>query len=150
MAPLLLALALPLLGGVVLALLGHRERAPEINAAFSFATFLAAAALTIEIIAVGPILVLGKQFFVDPLNVLLVALTAFVAFNTLMLLLAVLDCRTDSRMRFAFHHSWRETWRDFGMMLIRRPASFCAPMIWVQRSSMEASLRSAAGLRVLL
>ena len=82
MIPVVITLVMPLLGGVVLALIGHRERAAEINAAFSFATFLATAALTVQIIAVGPILVLGKQFFVDPLNVLLVALTAFVAFNT--------------------------------------------------------------------
>jgi len=79
---LLLTLGVPLLGGLVLALFGHRDRALELNAGFSFATFLATAALTIQIIAVGPILVLGKQFFVDSLNVLLVALTAFVAFNT--------------------------------------------------------------------
>jgi hydrogenase-4 component F len=79
---LLLTLGVPLLGGLVLALFGHRDRALELNAGFSFATFLASAALTIQIIATGPILVLGKQFFVDPLNVLLVALTAFVAFNT--------------------------------------------------------------------
>jgi len=79
---LLLTLGMPLLGGLVLALFGHRDRALELNAGFSFATFLATAALTIQIIAVGPILVLGKQFFVDSLNVLLVALTAFVAFNT--------------------------------------------------------------------
>jgi hydrogenase-4 component F len=79
---LLLTLGVPLLGGLVLALFGHRDRALELNAGFSLATFLASAALTIQIIATGPILVLGKQFFVDPLNVLLVALTAFVAFNT--------------------------------------------------------------------
>ena len=82
MTALLLTLGVPLLGGLVLALFGHRDRALELNAGFSFATFLASAALTIQIIATGPILVLGKQFFVDPLNVLLVALTAFVAFNT--------------------------------------------------------------------
>jgi hydrogenase-4 component F len=75
-------LGIPLAGGLALALLGHRDYAPEVNVLFSFATFCAAAVLTVEIIAGGPILVLGKQFFVDSLNVFLVALTAFVALTT--------------------------------------------------------------------
>ena len=77
-----LLLAIPLIGGCVLALWGGRERAPEINAFFSLATLLAAAILTAQIIESGPITVLQKQFFIDPLNVFLVALTAFVAFTT--------------------------------------------------------------------
>ncbi len=66
----------------MLGLVGHRERAPEINVAFSLATLLAAAFLTALVIADGPLLVLQEQFFVDSLNVFLVALTAFVAFTT--------------------------------------------------------------------
>jgi hydrogenase-4 component F len=79
---LLLLLGLPLAGGAALAAFGHRERAPEINVAFSLATLLAAVALTAQVVAQGPMLVLERQFFVDPLNVFLVALTAFVAFTT--------------------------------------------------------------------
>ncbi|HEU0204043.1 MAG TPA: hydrogenase 4 subunit F [Burkholderiaceae bacterium] len=75
-------LAAPLLGGLVLAWLGNRDYAPEINAAFSFGTLVASALLTVQIIAGGPVLVLGEQFFVDSLNVFLVALTAFVALTT--------------------------------------------------------------------
>jgi hydrogenase-4 component F len=78
----LAVVGVPLVGGIVLALVGHRDKAPEVNVAFSLATLAAAAGLTIEVIADGPILVLGKQFFVDPLNVFLVTLTAFVAFTT--------------------------------------------------------------------
>ncbi len=48
----------------------------------SFLTLLAAAALTIRVIDEGPLLVLDRQFFVDPFNVFLVALTAFVGFTT--------------------------------------------------------------------
>ena len=48
----------------------------------SLFTFLAAAALTVRIIADGPILVWDEMFFVDSFNVFLVALTAFVAFTT--------------------------------------------------------------------
>ncbi|HSC22551.1 MAG TPA: hydrogenase 4 subunit F, partial [Casimicrobiaceae bacterium] len=40
------------------------------------------AALTIRVIVDGPLVTLGRQFLVDPFNVFLVALTAFVAFTT--------------------------------------------------------------------
>ena len=75
----LLLLGIPLAGGAVLALVGHRRYAPEVNAAFSALTLLAAAALVARIIADGPFTDLDEQFFVDSLNVFLVALTAFVA-----------------------------------------------------------------------
>src|SRR5215207_2675230 len=54
----------------------------ELNAAFSFATFLATCALTAQVIADGPRLVWNRQFFIDPLNVFLVTLTAFVGLTT--------------------------------------------------------------------
>ncbi|HVB48713.1 MAG TPA: hydrogenase 4 subunit F [Burkholderiales bacterium] len=77
-----LLLAAPLTGGGVLALVGHRRAAADINVLFSVLTFLAAASLTGRIIAQGPITVLHAQFFVDPLNVFLVTLTAFVGMTT--------------------------------------------------------------------
>lgn len=82
MYALLAVLGLPLAGAAVLALVGHRDAAPEINAGFSLASFVASAVLTARIIAGGPVLVLHQQFFIDPLNVFLVARTAFVAFRT--------------------------------------------------------------------
>jgi hydrogenase-4 component F len=82
MEALLLVLGIPLVGAGVLGLVGHRDRAPGINVAFSLATLLASAYLTAIVIADGPLLVLQEQFFVDSLNVFLVALTAFVAFTT--------------------------------------------------------------------
>jgi hydrogenase-4 component F len=82
MEALLAVLGIPLVGAGVLGLVGHRERAPEVNVAFSLATLLASAVLTAIVIADGPLLVLQEQFFVDSLNVFLVALTAFVAFTT--------------------------------------------------------------------
>jgi hypothetical protein len=75
-------LAIPLLGGPFLWLLGDREAAPEVNAAFSFATFAASAWLTAVVISGGPVTAWDEQFFVDALNVFLVALTAFVGFTT--------------------------------------------------------------------
>jgi len=77
-----LVLGVPLLGGLLLGLVGHKRWAPELNALMSFATFCAAALLTTRVIADGPMLALEEQFFVDPFNVFLVALTAFVAFTT--------------------------------------------------------------------
>lgn len=82
MIALLFVLGIPLLGAGVLALTGHRERAPEINVAFSFASLVAAGLLTTRIIETGPLFAWNQQFFIDPLNVFLVALTCFVGFTT--------------------------------------------------------------------
>src|SRR4051812_39943107 len=79
---LLFVLAIPFLGGVVLALWGHRSFAPELNAGMSLLTLAAAVALTGRVIADGPQLVWQENFLVDSFNVFLVALTAFVAFTT--------------------------------------------------------------------
>ncbi|MGE0876345.1 MAG: hydrogenase 4 subunit F [Burkholderiales bacterium] len=77
-----LLLASPLLGGIVLALRGHLRWAAEVNVAFATTTFIAAAALTVRIVAEGPVTALERQFFIDSLNVFLVTLTAFVAMTT--------------------------------------------------------------------
>jgi hydrogenase-4 component F len=79
---LLLLLAIPLAGSFALAVFGARRWAAELNAAFSIATFAAACALTARVIAEGPLLVAHEQFFVDPFNVFLIALTAFVGMTT--------------------------------------------------------------------
>jgi hydrogenase-4 component F len=77
-----LVLGIPLLGGLLLALVGHQRWAPEVNAAMSFSTFCAAALLTAKVVADGPMVALDEQFFVDSFNVFLVALTALVGFTT--------------------------------------------------------------------
>ena len=79
---LLVLLGVPLTGGVLLALFGHRERAAELNAAMSGLTLAAAAVLTARVIDAGSLLVWDEMFFVDSFNVFLVALTAFVGFTT--------------------------------------------------------------------
>src|SRR3954470_7596014 len=78
----LLVLALPLAGGIFLALAGHRRYAPEINSGFSFCTFAAAMRLAMEVVDRGSFVAWDELFFVDPFNVFLVALTAFVSFTT--------------------------------------------------------------------
>src|SRR5450756_2973508 len=71
-----LVLGFPLLGGLLLALVGHKRWAPEVKALMSLTTLVAAAALTRRVITDGPMTALEEQFFVDPFNVFLVALTA--------------------------------------------------------------------------
>ncbi len=78
----LLLLACPLAGCLTLGLLGARRYAPELNVAFSAATFLCACALTAHVIGRGNLLVADEQFFIDPFNVFLVTLTAFVGLTT--------------------------------------------------------------------
>jgi hydrogenase-4 component F len=75
-------LGTPLTGALVLAAVGQRREAPAVNVAVCGLTLLAAAALTVRVISAGPLLVADKLFFVDPFNVFLVALTAFVGFTT--------------------------------------------------------------------
>src|SRR5438477_5099541 len=82
MVEVILVLTLPRVGAAVLALIGERDIAPKVNVAASFCTFVAAVALTVRVISFGPMLVLDRLFFVDPFNVFLVALTAFVGFTT--------------------------------------------------------------------
>ena len=79
---LFLLLATPLLGCLIQAFVGARRWAPEVNVGISFATFLASIALTVRVMADGPMLAGKEQFFVDPFNVFLVALTAFVGLTT--------------------------------------------------------------------
>ncbi len=75
-------LGTPLFGAIVLAVLGARRSAAELNVVISLATLIAAAALVLRIIGRGPMTVAHEQFFVDPFNVFLIALTALIGFTT--------------------------------------------------------------------
>jgi hydrogenase-4 component F len=77
-----LLLGFPLLGALVLGVFGARRGAPELNAIASLATFLAACGLTARVIREGSLLLWREQFFIDPFNVFLVTLTAFVGLTT--------------------------------------------------------------------
>ncbi|MBX5460240.1 MAG: hydrogenase 4 subunit F [Steroidobacteraceae bacterium] len=79
---LLFLLGCPLAGAVLLAIYGARQHAPELNSAMSLVTLLAACALTVRVVSEGPLLIAQEQFFIDPFNVFLVTLTAFVGFTT--------------------------------------------------------------------
>lgn len=82
MSPLFLVLATPLLGSVVLGIMGHKPNGRNVNVIFSFGTFLASVFLTTRIVADGSMFALDKQFFIDSLNIFLVTLTAFIGFTT--------------------------------------------------------------------
>ncbi|HCI51746.1 MAG TPA: hydrogenase 4 subunit F [Gallionella sp.] len=79
---LLALLAMPLTGGIVLAVFGARRWAAELNSVMSGCTFAASVLLSIAVIDSGPQTAFNEQFFIDQFNVFLVALTAFVAFTT--------------------------------------------------------------------
>jgi hydrogenase-4 component F len=78
----ILLLGTPLAGALMLGLIGHRRWAPELNSLFSLGTFLASCALTARVVGEGNLLVGREQFFIDPFNVFLVTLTAFVGLTT--------------------------------------------------------------------
>ena len=130
-------LAIPLLGGACLWFLGERDSAPEVNCAFSFATFAAAAWLTTEVVSAGPVMGLFEQFFVDPLNVFLVALTAFVGFTTSLFSRPYMRTERDKgRMtpaRLRLYHSMYQVF-NFTMLLALTTNNM--GILWV---SMEAA-----------
>jgi len=78
----LVLLMLPLAGAALLGIFGERDWAPRLNVTVSAATLAAACALTVRVIEEGNLLVAREQFFLDPFNVFLVSLTAFVGFTT--------------------------------------------------------------------
>ena len=78
----LLLLGSPLAGATVLAVLGGRRFAPELNVAFSLVTFIAACALTVHVVRDGTLTFAHDQFFIDAFNVFLVTLTALVGLTT--------------------------------------------------------------------
>jgi len=82
MIEILVILGAPIAGAALLASIGEREYAADINVGICVITFIAAVALTVRVIAEGPLLLAGKIFFVDPFNVFLIALTAFVGLTT--------------------------------------------------------------------
>jgi hydrogenase-4 component F len=79
---LLLVLGIPLVGALLLAVVGARRYAAEVNVLVSLGTVGAAGLLVLRVIQHGPMLVWHEQFFIDPFNVFLVALTVFVGLTT--------------------------------------------------------------------
>src|SRR3989344_1208680 len=79
---LLILLGISLFSAIILAFIGDRKYAPEINIFGSAATFAAGVALALEVHFHGPIVAGGKFFFVDAFSVDLAVLTSFVSMTT--------------------------------------------------------------------
>jgi len=113
-------LCLPLAGAITLMLVGERAYAGWVNVAASFLTFAAASALTLRVVIDGPLLVLDRQFLVDPFNVFLVTLTAFVGWTTAMFSRPYMRIEHDhgrlSRRRLRLYHSMYQLF-NFTMLL---------------------------------
>jgi hydrogenase-4 component F len=72
----------PLIGGLLLVIIGHRPIGGWINVAVGAFTFATSLAMALDVFAHGPTLSSGRMFYIDAFNVYLVTLTAFVGFTT--------------------------------------------------------------------
>lgn len=150
-------LLLPLAGTAVLAFLGARPSAPEVNAAFSFGTLLAAAALTAKVIAGGPVIAWGGQFFVDSFNVFLVALTALVGCTTALFSRPYMRIERDhgrvTARRMRLYHSMYQMFmatmlvalltNNMGIMWVALEAATLSTVLLVSLYRTAASLEAA-------
>jgi hydrogenase-4 component F len=130
-------LGTPLVGGAVLALVGHRDAARDINVAFSLGTFIAACVLTVQIVGRGPTLFLDGAFYIDPLNIFLVTLTAFVGLSTAVFSRPYMRIERDQgRMtppRLRLYHSMYQL---FGFTMLLALTTNNLGIVWV---AMEAA-----------
>ncbi|BCB95686.1 hydrogenase 4 subunit F [Dissulfurispira thermophila] len=81
-AILLILLGTPLFAAIILAFVGDRRFAPEVNIVGSAATFAVGLGLAMEVYSRGPMIAGGKFFFVDAFNIYLAVLTSFVSMTT--------------------------------------------------------------------
>jgi len=157
MEALLALLVIPLLGGLLLWALGERETAPEANSLFSLGTLIASLVLTTQVISEGPVMGIYEQFFVDPLNVFLVTLTAFVAFTTSLFSRPYMRTERDKgRMtpaRLRLYHSMYQvftftmllalTTNNMGILWVAMEAATLATVLLVSVYRTAASLEAA-------
>ncbi len=125
--------------------------------AFSALTFAGAASLVARVIADGPLSALGEQFFVDSLNVFLVALTAFVAMTTSLFSRPYMRIErahgrvTDAGMRlyhsmyqlFSFTMLLVLTTNNLGVMWVAMEAATLTTVLLVALYRTHASLEAA-------
>ncbi|MBW6493136.1 MAG: hydrogenase 4 subunit F [Burkholderiaceae bacterium] len=156
-ALLMLVLAMPIAGGITLALVGHLPRARDVNAAFSLGTLLAAITLTSGVVENGPFRAIGNWFFVDPLNVFLVTLTAFVGFTTSLFSRPYMQVEVDrgkmTPRRMRLYHSMYQffnammmlalTTNNMGIMWVAMEAATLTTVLLVSVYRTAASLEAA-------
>lgn len=157
MNPLVLVFAAPLLGSLVLAIMGHKPHGRNVNVAFSFGTLIAALFLTIKIVAEGPLFAFNSQFFIDSLNIFLVTLTAFIGFTTSVFSRPYMRIEEDrgkmthSRMRlyfsmyqlFSFCMLLALTTNNMGILWVAMEAATLTTVLLVSVYRTPASLEAA-------
>ena len=157
MEALVFVLGIPLAGSVVLAFIGDRGFARDVNAGFSFATFVAACALTARVVSSGPLLAFDEEFFIDPLNVFLVTLTAFVGLTTAIFSRPYMRVEQDhgkmtpARMRlyhsmyqlFSFTMLMALTTNNLGLLWVAMEAATLTTVLLVSVYRTAASLEAA-------
>ncbi|MGR9088229.1 MAG: hydrogenase 4 subunit F, partial [Gammaproteobacteria bacterium] len=77
-----LVLLIPFVGLVFFAVTGHRTDTGKLNVRFNALCLLATVWLAINVLNQGTILSSGQGFIIDPFNVYLIVLTAFVGLTT--------------------------------------------------------------------
>ncbi|HUN93492.1 MAG TPA: hydrogenase 4 subunit F [Burkholderiaceae bacterium] len=150
-------LAIPLAGAATLGVIGARRAAAAVNAGFSAATLAAAAALVARVVADGPGFHFGQAFLIDPLNVFLVALTAFVGLTTALFSIPYMRIEQDhGRMtppRMRLYHSMYQlftftmllalTTNNVGILWVAMEAATLATVLLVSVYRTAASLEAA-------
>ena len=154
---LLLVLGIPFLGTLLLAFLGARRFAAELNIGVSLATLIAAALLALRVVRDGPLLLGHDQFFVDSFNIFLVALTAFVGFTTAVFSRSYMRVETHRRrltpLRLRLYHSMYQLFmlamllalltNNMGLLWVALEAATLSTVLLVSLYRTQASLEAA-------
>jgi hydrogenase-4 component F len=153
---LLLLLCIPACGAVLLGVLGARRWAAELNIALSLLTFMVACVLTARVVTGGSQLVAHEQFFIDPFNVFLVTLTAFVGLTTAIFsrpyMRVELDHGRVSARRLRLYHSMYQlfvttmlvalTTNNLGLLWVAMEAATLSTVLLVTLYRTPASLEA--------
>ena len=142
---------------MVLGLMGHRDRARDVNVAFSTGTFIAACVLTVQTVDRGPTPFWDSAFYIDPLNVFLVTLTAFVGLTTAIFSRPYMQVERDhgkmTPPRLRLYHSMYQlfsftmllalTTNNLGLMWVAMEAATLTTVMLVSVYRTAASLEAA-------
>ena len=146
----------PLIGAFAMIWIGDRAHAPELNVAFSLTTFLSACVLSVHVVSAGNLVFLHEQFFIDPLNVFLVALTAFVGLTTALFSRPYMRIETAHRRmtpgRLRLYHSMYQlfiatmlialTTNNLGLLWVAMEAATLSTVLLVTLYKTPASLEA--------
>jgi hydrogenase-4 component F len=149
-------LFVPLAGAVFLGVFGARRWAAEANVGFSGVTFAAACLLTARVLHQGSLVAAREQFFIDPFNVFLVMLTAFVGFTTAVFSRPYMRIETEhgriGRGRLRLYHSMYQlfmatmlvalTTNNLGLLWVAMEAATLSTVLLVTLYRTPASLEA--------